>query len=417
MRPVFIQVPEGNGSTVIDIALRHKAKNLNLVKGINEDKSVDIVTTYISNSRIEALTEELNSITDVQITIYPQGVLPLYPPQSEAPDQAVDVELRSPIEIFLSGLQSIGSWKGFTGYAILTGIVVWIGLYTNTGYLLVAAMLIAPFAGPAMNTAIATARGDSVLLKNSIRRYFAAIGITIFISWLITLLFGQNITTELMVERSKISSAALLLALSAGAAGGINLIQSERDSLVSGAAVGMLVAASLAPPAGMVGMAAAMNRWDISLSGIFLILLQLAGINFTGAIIFKLAGLKSKGPRYNRGKKHIITTSFAITILILLFLAYWQFSTPVEFERASISKTAAQDIKEIIEADNNFTFIDLDARFTRTDTDENLLLLTIYLVSKSGDTDTTASVEKEILSRIKTENITPLLNFIFLEKL
>ncbi len=42
-----------------------------------------------------------------------------------------------------------------------------------------------------------------------------------------------------------------------------NFVQSERSSLVSGAAVGMQVAASLAPPAGLVGMAIAIGRWDI----------------------------------------------------------------------------------------------------------------------------------------------------------
>lgn len=99
----------------------------------------------------------------------------LYPPEDKAPDQVTDIETRSPIEIFLSGLQSIGSWKGFIGYSVITSIVVWIGLFTNTSYLLVAAMLIAPFAGPAMNTAIATARGDWPLLKEGLIRYFISI--------------------------------------------------------------------------------------------------------------------------------------------------------------------------------------------------------------------------------------------------
>jgi uncharacterized membrane protein len=36
-------------------------------------------------------------------------------------------------------------------------------------------MLIAPFAGPAMNAAIATARGDGKLLRRSLFRYFSAL--------------------------------------------------------------------------------------------------------------------------------------------------------------------------------------------------------------------------------------------------
>lgn len=55
-----------------------------------------------------------------------------------------------------------------------------------------------------------------------------------------------------MLQNSQISIAAVLLPLAAGAAGALNLFQSERSSLVSGAATGMLVAASLAPPAGII---------------------------------------------------------------------------------------------------------------------------------------------------------------------
>ena len=117
-----------------------------------------VVTVHISNSRVENLLRQLEEIQDLNVTLFPKGVIALRPPASEAPDQVTDVQQRSPLEVFLAGLQSVGSWWGFLSYAALGGIVVWIGLYTNTNYLLVAAMLIAPFAGPAMNLAIATAQ-------------------------------------------------------------------------------------------------------------------------------------------------------------------------------------------------------------------------------------------------------------------
>ncbi len=154
----------------------------------------------------------------------------------------------------MAGLQSVGSWKGFLGYAAAAGVVVWIGLYTNTSYLLVAAMLIAPFAGPAMNLAIATARGDITLLKRSLIRYFSALLVTILVALALSLILRQEIPTNQMVQTSELSSVALLLPLAAGAAGALNLVQSQRSSLVSGASVGMLVAASLAPPAGLVDL-------------------------------------------------------------------------------------------------------------------------------------------------------------------
>ena len=172
---------------------------------------------------------------------------------------------------------------GFLGYAAAAGAVVWTGLYTNTIFLLTAAMLIAPFAGPAMNTGAGDGLGDAGLLQRSLLRYGAALALTIAVAAALSLGIGLETATSEMTARSQVSSMAVLLPLVAGAAGALNLLQSDRDSLVSGAAIGVLVAASLAPPTGLVGMAAVIGRWDMVLSGVFVLLLQLVGINLSGA--------------------------------------------------------------------------------------------------------------------------------------
>ena len=275
MRQLIIEVPRGCGQRVLDIAKSHNAANVALFEAKGSDEPIDLTIVHVSNREVEKLLAELQDLPELHITLLPTGVIALKPPASEAPQQVTNVEERSPIEIFLSGLQSVGSWRGFLGYAAVAGFVVWIGLYTNTSYLLVAAMLIAPFAGPAMNTAIATARGDRILLGRSLLRYFTALAVTIITACLLSLILRQEIPTSLMLDSSQVSAVAVLIPLTAGAAGALNLVQSERSSLVSGAAAGMLVAASLAPPAGIVGMGAALGRWDLVINALFLLLLQL----------------------------------------------------------------------------------------------------------------------------------------------
>lgn len=184
MRQLIIQVPQGEGKKVLDIAKSLNGANLAKFEATNNDEPIDVVLAYVSNRQVEKLVAKLEELPQVNFTLLPTGVMPLHPPASEAPQQVTNVEERSPIEIFLSGLQSVGSWRGFLGYAAMAGFVVWIGLYTDTIYLLTAAMLIAPFAGPAMNLAIATARGDRQLLWRSIVRYFAALTVTILVAGL-----------------------------------------------------------------------------------------------------------------------------------------------------------------------------------------------------------------------------------------
>jgi uncharacterized membrane protein len=74
-----------------------------------------------------------------------------------------------------------------------------------------------------------------------------------------------------MLATNTVSAVAVLIPLVSGTAGALNLVQSERSSLVSGAAAGMLVSVSLAPPAALVGMAIArsIEQRRRSLSQIF----------------------------------------------------------------------------------------------------------------------------------------------------
>jgi uncharacterized hydrophobic protein (TIGR00271 family) len=268
---------------------------------------------------------------------------------------------------------------GLIGYSVAGGIIAWIGLYTNTGFLLVAAMLVAPFAGPAMNTAIAASAGKSSLLWKSLMRYFLAIGLAVIVAAVLSWLVGQKHATTMMVEISHISQVAILLPLVAGFAGAINLVQSERDSLVSGAAVGMLIAASLAPPAGIIGMAATFGDWQLVRSGVFLLLLQLAGIQLSAALVFRFLGnITVKGIRFSDGKELVFKGSLLVSTLVLAGLLYWQFDTKPSLQKASLNTQIAELMRSTLET------IEAEARFTRgTMPGKNPVLCEIQLLKTS----------------------------------
>jgi len=67
----------------------------------------------------------------------------------------------------------------------------------------------------------------------------------------------------------------------------------------------MLVAACLAPPAGLIGMAIAIGRWDMVVNGVFVLLLQLGGINLSASLMFRADSLFAGGARYQRCKKKL----------------------------------------------------------------------------------------------------------------
>jgi len=421
MRQLLVQVPRGCGKTVLEIAKACDGTNLAQLEATGIDRSLDLVFVHISNSRVETLLEKLQDVPDLSFTLLPTGIMALHPPADAAPDQVTNVEERSPIEIFLSGLQSTGSWKGFLSYAAIAGVIVWIGLYTNTVYLLVAAMLLAPFAGPAMNTALATARGDRQLLQHSIIRYFAALSVTIATTALLSWILQQQIPTNLMIDSSQISTVSVLIPLAAGAAGALTLIQSDRSSLVSGAATGMLVAASLAPPAGIIGMAGAIGRWDLAMNGFFLLLLQLGGINLSAALLFRLFGLSTEGARYQRGKRGVFPISVGLSAIMLTGLLIWQFSSPPNLERSSRAQRANAELQQVVQQNDSAQLVEANVRFTRANIQEqNTLLCVVYVQRRPEATRSAEQIRADLTQAIQSRllkdfNATPLVDVIVLE--
>lgn len=417
MRQLWIQVPDGYGNEVVEITDAHEGQNLALWRGEKRDRTVEILSVSISNHRIQSFLEQIQALPDPLITFAPHGVFVLHPPHSETPQQVTDVEERSPIEILLGGLQSIGSWRGFLGYAVAAGIVAWIGLFTDTVFLLIAAMLIAPFAGPAMNLALASAQGDLILMRRSLLRYAVALAVGIFTAGLLSVILQQEIATSQMVSTSKVSSVAVLLPLIAGAAGAISLVQSERSSLVSGAATGLLVAASLAPPAALVGMAAVLQEWGMVLSGVFLLSMQLFGINLAGALLFRYyGGIATGKTRYERGHAWVFPVSLTVSVMALAGLLFWQFTGSPDLFQSTREQRAKADVQQVISESGLAHLVEANLRFSQPNiSNQNTLLATIY-VQKARDADLpeaqidqrlTGAIEERLMAAFE---VTPLVD-------
>ncbi|MFK4005096.1 DUF389 domain-containing protein [Qipengyuania sp. NPDC077563] len=335
------------------------------VETLDESEERRMLIFEAPNAQIEDFLRRIESAESLRVILAPQGIISLRPPASEPERQMLDIQARSPLEVFLGALQSIGSWPGLIGYAVTGGVIVWIGLFTESVFLLVAAMLIAPFAGPAMTAAIATARGDGKLLWRSLIRYVVALFSTILTTFLLSRIFDQKIATGLMIETSMRSSVSLLLPLAAGVAGALNLVQSERSSLVSGAATGMLVAAALAPPAGLVGMGLAIGQMDIVISSLWALSIQMVGINIAGFVVFRIYGMSTSGARYPRGKSWLSAISLLGSVVCIGVLIAVQFSGAPQFQQSSVAQRISAEVQKDLEAMDGVTPVSVESRFTR----------------------------------------------------
>lgn len=363
MRQVIIKINQGNDRDVLRSIEDFKGKNTFHFTSENKE----VYFTYLPNQSVNDFLKEIDKHQELEVILVPRGVITLFPPADEAPEQVADVKPKSSLEIYLGGIQSVGSIFGLISYSLVAGIIVWIGLFTTTTYLLVAAMLVAPFAGPAMNAALGTAAGKKELLISSLQRYGMAIGTGVLASILMSIIFPLNTLTPLMEEVSQVSTYALFLPLVSGFAGAINICQSERDSLVSGAAVGILVAASLAPPVGLIGMGLYMGDWQVVYSSLYRIILQLLGIHLAATLVFYFYGkVTPSGIRFLNGKKRLGVITTAIVCLALGSMMLWQFKTPPFYRKASLNTELTDELNTQLKKLSSIEVLSKNVSFTNT---------------------------------------------------
>lgn len=398
MRQLILKAPEGSRKKLEEALDQHEAKNTFFLR----EEGKDIVFTHLPNHSVNDFLESINSIENQEISLIPRGVINLYPPPSEAPDQVADVKPKSSMEIYLGGIQSVGSKFGLFSYSAAAGVIVWIGFYTSTVFLLVAAMLIAPYAGPAMNAALATAAGKPKLLLSSLKRYGAAMVMGIIASFLMSVIFPLEVLTPLMIEISHVSSVAILLPLVSGFAGAINVCQSERDSLVSGAAVGILVAASLAPPVGLVGAGIYLGDWEVVGSSVFRIILQLIGIHLSATLIFYFYGkVNPEGVRFIQGSRKLLYSVSAIVLIGIGAMMFWQFSKPPFLRKASMNTELAEQLNKELKKIEGIKVINQDVNFTDAKMAGHPIVNFRITFLPTDSTASKDKLKKQIISTVK----------------
>lgn len=402
MRNVKVSAPQGTRDAIVQAAGEHGAMQTLSSSAHADGRAVDVVETLLPNDKLGAFVGAVSKIGDVRVAAAPQGLLLFEPPDSEPSDRAAQVAVRSPLEIVLSSLQSIGSMGSFLAYAATSGAVVFAAFYTNTIFLLVGAMLISPMAEPAMNAAIATARGAGGQIARSVGRYLTGLATGAVVAAALTLLYGPEEPTTLMVDVSSSSPVAVLLPLAAGVAGAVNLVSAERSSLVSGAGPGLLIAASLAPPMGLVGMGLVLGEGGLLSTAAFLLVLQLFGINLAAALTFRLAGVRSDGMRWERGRPGTARAAAVLSLAAVAGLVALQLAGSPNLRREGLERRAETAARRAIDATPGAHTVRVEAAYAREDIDGRRTLTVSGFALNSGD-EPPADVEDELARRVSAE--------------
>lgn len=399
MRQLIVQVPPGRSAEVMELANAIGATHSARLEAAEEGgENADVVLVDIPNNLIDEFLESLEDLPDFHSTLFPQGVMKFHHPSNESVTPVPDISPRSPIEILLSRRLQESGWAVFFANAVVTGVIVWIGLYEEVIYLLTGAMLVAPFAGPAMNAGVASATGDIALLRHAWTRYTTGVVATIVTATVLSLLAGMQLPTNLAIEVTSLSSFVLLLPLAAGVAGSLFVISSEDMSTVSGAAVSMLVAAAIAPPAGVAGMAIAVGDWGLVGHAAFQLAAQILGINLVAAVVFRLHKMTPDRPAFTSGRHGVYPIAIGLTTLGIVGLLAIQVTTGAPLQQVDIRLEAANLAHEALADDEIVDLVDIEVRSATARTDGRIRLVLVARVAPlDGPADQVIDRARELL--------------------
>lgn len=227
---------------------------------------------------------------------------------------------------------------GFVMFMVLSTVLASFGLYANSAPVIIGAMILAPLMAPIVSLAMAFARQDDSLLRQS--------GVTLMIGFLIavgcaTLL---SVFLPLQIETDEISARLrptlldLGIALVSGVAGAYANARSEAAKSLAGVAI----AVALVPPLSVVGIGLGWLDLRVAGGALLLFVTNLAGIVFAASITFLLLGFAPLA----RARKGVVTAFLAV-LFISLPLAFSFYQLTKEARIVAVIETVESEEFEI----------------------------------------------------------------------
>ena len=206
-------------------------------------------------------------------------------------------------------------WRGavpsLSFYILLSmsAVISTLGLLANSAATIIGAMIIAPLMGPIIAIAYTVVSGNQRLLKRSGFTLFKGVLLTIVISIVITKLVGIRTFGSEIMGRTSPTLLDLGVALAAGSAGGFALTRRS----IANALPGVAISVALVPPLSVLGIGIGMGSNSIAAGSGLLFLANLAGIIFSGSLVFLAHNYGS----FQKARHGLIISIAALAILAL----------------------------------------------------------------------------------------------------
>ncbi|MDP3964569.1 MAG: DUF389 domain-containing protein [bacterium] len=204
--------------------------------------------------------------------------------------------------------------------SVFSGIIITFGLIRDNTAVVIGGMLIAPFIWPILEISLGVVRGQPLALHKGLSTLLKGSVIFVSVSYLITVVWPDFEVGREILQRTDPTLAELSIALAAGFIGAFIVAWPRIMSALGG----VLIAAALTPPLGVLGVTLALGDFQ-SMAGSFLLwLANLVAITFAAALLFfiiRVRPLKAQiaNQRVKQGAAWAVVLFVIVAIPLSLF--------------------------------------------------------------------------------------------------
>ncbi len=196
----------------------------------------------------------------------------------------------------------------------LAAFLAALGLLLNSPAVVIGAMLVAPLMSALLAVGLGIVMGDARLVRRALERSLEGGLLVLVISALTAWLDPLATLTGEITARSQPTLLDLSVALASGIAGGYTASRKG----VQEALAGVAIAVSLVPPLSVVGIALALQEWQVAAGAALLYAANTVSITGGGGLIFLLLGFR---PRlWSRTRLQVFWQGVVGLLLLLIFV-------------------------------------------------------------------------------------------------
>ncbi len=178
----------------------------------------------------------------------------------------------------------------FYMFAVFGILMAAIGLALDTPEIVIGSMLIAPVLYPLLSFSLSLVLYDFKLLYRSLRTLLISFGVSILISFVLSLVMGLYFDftlSEQVLMRAKPSVLFFIVAFISGFSATYALVHANLNEMLPGVAISV----SLVPPLAVVGVGLGALDAKVSVGAFILFLINVVGISFASMIAFSFMDL------------------------------------------------------------------------------------------------------------------------------